>query len=128
MCSNKCAKPVRPGRSLREPTLYVTSTAITGVLWSSTVITRKPLARRVSFNSTSGFRVALCRGATRKREKDYRDKQPSMQSHAIKLLYKIPRAIRLIVTSEDDSVAPLVGWLESRDVEFMRQRHDCQAT
>src|SRR5437763_13735341 len=40
-----------------------------------------------------------------------------MQSHAVKLLYRIPRAIRLIVTSEDDSVASLVGWLVSRDAQ-----------
>ena len=30
---------------------------------------------------------------------------------------EIPRAIRLIVTSEDDSVASLVGWLVSRDAQ-----------
>jgi hypothetical protein len=78
------------------------------------------------FQFDVGISCGLSERDTRKREKDYRDKQPSMQSHAIKLLYKIPRAIRLIVTSEDDSVAPLVGWLESRDLEFMRQRHDCQ--
>jgi hypothetical protein len=41
-CSNKCAKPVRPARSMREPTPYDTFIAICGTEWSSLKMTTIP--------------------------------------------------------------------------------------
>jgi hypothetical protein len=43
MCSNRCAKPVRPGRSLRAPTSYHTSTAATCDERSGARMTVRPL-------------------------------------------------------------------------------------
>ena len=43
MCSNKCADPVRPGRSSPDPTWYQMFTDTTGTEWSSWRITCKPL-------------------------------------------------------------------------------------
>src|SRR5687767_12560105 len=42
-CSNRCAKPVRPGVSWREPTTYQMLIATTGARWSGATITRSPL-------------------------------------------------------------------------------------
>ena len=44
MCSNRCAKPVLPGTSSREPTWYQRSTATTGTVWSSATRTVRPLS------------------------------------------------------------------------------------
>jgi hypothetical protein len=86
------------------------------------VILNRDYAQTVSeaglFPFDVGISGRLSERDTGKREKDYRGKQLSMQSHAIKLLYKIPRAIRLIVTSADDSVTPLVGWLEAEKLNL----------
>ena len=43
MCSNRCANPVRPGRSSDEPTWYQVFTATTGTEWSSCRSTCSPL-------------------------------------------------------------------------------------
>ena len=45
-CSNRCAKPVRPGCSWREPTMYQMLMATTGARWSGATMTRRPLSRR----------------------------------------------------------------------------------
>src|SRR5687767_9302419 len=42
-CSNRCAKPVRPAVSWRDPTTYQRLTATTGARWSGATITRRPL-------------------------------------------------------------------------------------
>src|SRR5574340_738809 len=42
MCSNRWAKPVRPGFSLAGPTWYQRFTATSGSRWSSTRITSSP--------------------------------------------------------------------------------------
>ncbi len=47
-CSNRCAKPVRPFRSFRDPTLYATATDTTGAARSGETITRRPFFKRVS--------------------------------------------------------------------------------
>src|SRR5688500_12457657 len=44
-CSKRCAKPVRPGRSLAEPTWYHMFTDTTGTVVSRCRITVNPLAR-----------------------------------------------------------------------------------
>src|SRR5438094_406205 len=51
MCSRKCAMPVAPRRSLREPTRYQTWEETIGLRWSSRRITRSPLS------SVSGTKV-----------------------------------------------------------------------
>ena len=65
MCSNRWAKPVRPGFSSFEPTLYKTFTDTTGVLWSSWRMTVRPLGS-VYFSTLSsgiwGFRDSTRRG------------------------------------------------------------------
>ena len=43
MCSNRCAKPVRPGFSRPEPTWYQTFTAATGTVLSWCRMTWSPL-------------------------------------------------------------------------------------
>src|SRR5215213_3406127 len=53
-CSNRWAKPVFPLTSCFEPTLYQTFTAATGARWSSEMISRRPLGRRVCVKSTLG--------------------------------------------------------------------------
>src|SRR4029078_11871781 len=45
MCSNRCANPVRPGRSFFEPTWYQRLIATSGAEWSSLRTTRRPLSR-----------------------------------------------------------------------------------
>ena len=42
MCSNRCAKPVRPFGSMRKPMRYITSTTTTGAAWFSLITTRRP--------------------------------------------------------------------------------------
>src|SRR5438034_7261973 len=54
MCSNKCAKPVRPARSSADPTLYVTATLNVGAEGSSAMRTRNPFLSFVSVNWTDG--------------------------------------------------------------------------
>src|SRR5262245_55135347 len=44
-CSNRCAKPVRPGDSSLEPTWYHTSTATSGLERSTWRITGSPFSR-----------------------------------------------------------------------------------
>ena len=44
MCSKRCANPVRPGSSSRDPTSYQRLTATDGAPWSGLAITRRPLA------------------------------------------------------------------------------------
>ena len=44
MCSNRCAKPVLLCSSSREPTSYVTATAIVGDAWSGFITTTSPLS------------------------------------------------------------------------------------
>src|SRR6266498_3393824 len=60
MCSSRCAKPERPGRSLREPTSYHTSTETTGVEWSSEQMTRRPFG---SVNCSNAIRPACAESA-----------------------------------------------------------------
>ncbi len=45
MCSKRCAKPVRPGRSFRDPTPYHRLTATTGTDGSRDSTTLSPLPR-----------------------------------------------------------------------------------
>ena len=45
-CSNRCAKPVRPGFSRADPTWYQTLTATCGTLWSSCRMTREAVGQR----------------------------------------------------------------------------------
>src|SRR5579863_4128551 len=42
MCSKRCAKPVWPGCSFRDPTSYVMQSDTVGAAWSSESTTRKP--------------------------------------------------------------------------------------
>ena len=58
MCSNRWAKPVRPGRSFFEPTWYQTFTATIGVEWSSCRITCRPLGSVYFSNGTAGSGAA----------------------------------------------------------------------
>src|SRR4051812_3114214 len=52
MCSNKCAKPVRPGASFAGPTWYQRFTATIGKRWSSLTMTVSPLGNlKVSYFS-----------------------------------------------------------------------------
>ncbi len=44
MCSRKCAMPVAPRASLREPTRYQTWKDTIGLRWSSSSSTRSPLS------------------------------------------------------------------------------------
>ena len=44
MCSNRCAKPERCGRSFALPTWYHTFTVTMGVVWSSDRTTVSPLS------------------------------------------------------------------------------------
>src|SRR5438105_3793019 len=53
-CSNRCANPVRPGRSSPDPTWYHVLTATTGVEWSSWRITSRPLGSVYFSNRTAG--------------------------------------------------------------------------
>src|SRR5215213_450773 len=59
-CSNRCAKPVLPLTSCFEPTLYQMFTAATGARWSSEMISRRPLGRRVCVKSTLGTGTGRC--------------------------------------------------------------------
>src|SRR5215204_6586894 len=52
-CSNKWAKPVRPGFSRAEPTLYQTFTVRIGTVWSSCRMTCSPLGSVNCVNGTS---------------------------------------------------------------------------
>src|SRR5262245_7340153 len=45
MCSNKCAKPLRPFCSLRDPTSYTTETPTVGDVLSTFITSRRPLSR-----------------------------------------------------------------------------------
>src|SRR5687767_4679979 len=58
MCSKRWANPVRPLRSSRDPTLYVTAIDTTGATWSSAIITRSPFCNFVSVNVTLGVVAA----------------------------------------------------------------------
>src|SRR5438105_15350287 len=52
MCSNKCAKPVRPGASFAGPTWYQRFTATMGKRWSSLTMTVSPFGNlKVSYFS-----------------------------------------------------------------------------
>jgi hypothetical protein len=44
MCSNRCAKPVRPGFSFFDPTWYHSSACTIGTEWSSSRTTFSPLS------------------------------------------------------------------------------------
>src|SRR3990172_1507363 len=59
MCSRKCASPVAPGISLREPTLYQVWTVAIGLRWSSRTRMRSPLSSTVSV--TAGASAAWAR-------------------------------------------------------------------
>src|ERR1700730_4591475 len=54
MCSRKCASPVAPGISLREPTLYQIWMVAIGFRWSSRTRTRRPLSSVASVTGGSG--------------------------------------------------------------------------
>src|SRR5918999_1310013 len=56
MCSNRCANPVRPGRSFAEPTWYQRFTATMGAVWSSESVTNSPFGSR---NVSIGMRMAV---------------------------------------------------------------------
>src|SRR4051812_23461682 len=58
MCSNRCANPVRPGRSLAEPTWYQRFTATMGAAVSGDRVTNKPFGSRTV--STGIFIVLNC--------------------------------------------------------------------
>src|SRR5256885_10386084 len=53
-CSNRCAKPLRPGTWLAAPTWYQTSTATCGRRWASLRITVRPLGSLYFSNLISG--------------------------------------------------------------------------
>src|SRR3990172_4575054 len=53
MCSRRWARPVAPGRSLREPTRYQTWKETTGLRGSSRSSTRRPLSRVASSTSSA---------------------------------------------------------------------------
>ena len=52
MCSNRWAKPVRPGCSSDEPTWYQILTATSGTEWSSCTITWSPFGSVKVSNGT----------------------------------------------------------------------------
>src|SRR5205085_9636373 len=56
ICSNRWAKPVRPGRSFAEPTWYQRFTATIGAVWSSDSVTKSPFGNE---NVSIGMRIAL---------------------------------------------------------------------
>src|SRR5678816_2764685 len=56
MCSNRWAKPVRPGRSFAEPTWYHRFTATIGAVWSSDRVTNSPFGNE---NVSIGMRIDL---------------------------------------------------------------------
>src|SRR5258708_39329641 len=66
-CSNRWAKPVRPGGSSLEPIEYQMLTATTGALWSSWTTTRRPLGRVNSWcgmlTCATRLRIELAGGA-----------------------------------------------------------------
>src|SRR2546425_12915975 len=73
MCSNKWAKPVRPGNSFAGPTWYHKFTATMGKRWSSERMTSRPFSSLYFSNfscgtssgadlATAGF-AAVCAGA-----------------------------------------------------------------
>src|SRR5262245_45723153 len=55
MCSKRWAKPVRPLRSSRDPTLYWTAMLTVGAEWSSETMTRSPFLSLVSLNAIFGL-------------------------------------------------------------------------
>ena len=59
MCSNRCAKPVRPGSSFAGPTWYQMFTATSGSRWSSDRITSRPLGS--VYFSNAIFGTSVCR-------------------------------------------------------------------
>ena len=61
MCSSRCAIPVSPYPSCRDPTMYVTFTVTVGFDWSGKRSTRSPFGRRYSvIPSTEVTLVARC--------------------------------------------------------------------
>src|SRR5712692_4595114 len=58
MCSRKCAMPVAPRSSLREPTRYQTWTVTIGLRWSSRRSTRRPLSSVVATTTSAASAVA----------------------------------------------------------------------
>src|SRR5262249_15633315 len=57
-CSNRCAKPVRPGFSFFDPTWYVRLTCTIGVEWSSDSTTVRPFGSVVIWYWNFGGREA----------------------------------------------------------------------
>src|SRR3954470_11618429 len=78
-CSNRCAKPVLPLTSCFEPTLYQTFTAATGARWSSEMIKRSPLGRRVWVKSTLGTGTAPMLGQNDEEQRDRRPERGSLE-------------------------------------------------
>ena len=77
MCSNRCAKPVRPARSFFEPTWYQSSACTIGVEWSSRNTTCRPFASVVIVYSSFGGRTAaFARGIDGEQRGDGQAAQP----------------------------------------------------
>src|SRR5712692_4539608 len=64
MCSNRCAKPVRPGNSFAGPTWYHKFTATIGSRWSSEKITSSPFSSLYFSNFNCGTTRAAGFAAT----------------------------------------------------------------
>src|SRR5688572_13715916 len=62
MCSNRWAKPVRPGFSSLDPTWYHTSTCTMGVEWSGDSTTVSPFGSVMSSYCNRGGRTAASTG------------------------------------------------------------------
>src|SRR5262245_56673743 len=62
MCSKRCAKPVRPGRSFLEPTWYQRLTWTIGSFRSTCRMTCRPLGSVYFSNSTFGTAPAAAAG------------------------------------------------------------------
>src|ERR1700720_3998938 len=58
MCSNKCAKPVRPGNSFAGPTWYQIFVETSGSRWSSDRITTSPFASVYFSNLIAGSAIS----------------------------------------------------------------------